>query len=65
MSQTLHPFPFRCASGRHFWIDEEDAKRCCAGYLRVLALDRSELEKLGAERIELRGGFFRGWKREY
>jgi hypothetical protein len=49
-----------CASGKHSWLDPEDRKRCCNGYVRVQDYERTMLERMGAEHIVLRQ-LFRGW----
>lgn len=28
-----------CKSGRHWWLNKEDAEKCCNGYRRILVLD--------------------------
>ena len=31
-----------CATGRHVWLNDADAARCCNGYRRELRLDTLE-----------------------
>jgi hypothetical protein len=50
-----------CVSKRHWWLDPEDALRCCnPQYCRVQGLRREELEVIGAEHIVYRH-LWRGW----
>lgn len=58
-----NPHQMLCQSGRHPWLDPEDRRRCCNGYVRVMSTDRADLEAAGAEHITLRQ-LWRGWQRE-
>lgn len=64
-----HVSPLACASGRHLWIDPENRRRCCNGYVRVSDSSRAGLETVGAEHIVLSQvidglPFYRGWLKE-
>ena len=58
----------KCVSGKHEWLDQECARRCCNGYHRIMGLARGELERIGAEHIRMRGGdnlgIYDGWIKE-
>lgn len=33
----------KCKSGNHFWLNQEDADKCCNGFVRILDSIRSEI----------------------
>lgn len=34
---------YKCASGRHYWTNPDDAAKCCNGYERQLLLGKDAL----------------------
>jgi hypothetical protein len=51
----------KCKSGRHEWLFEEDAQKCCNGYRRVLVIGNiKECNTVGREKLP--GGFRYGYK---
>jgi len=39
---------FQCVSKKHWWTREEDAKKCCNGWLRILVLNGGDNQQVVA-----------------
>lgn len=50
-----------CKTGRHLWTNDEDARRCCNGYRRVLEIGNvSACNVIGSEALP--GGYLYGYR---